>query len=100
MKIKLYDLSLEFDAPITVYDAARSAEKIDRSVIAAKVDGNVVALNNHLENDAEVELLTFKDADGKHVFNHTASHILAQAVKRLYPETKLTIGPAIENGFY
>ena len=100
MKIKLYDLDLSFDAPITVYDAARSAEKIDRSVIAAKVNGNVVALNYLLENDASVELLTFKDADGKHVFNHTASHILAQAVKRLYPETKLTIGPAIENGFY
>ena len=100
MKIKLSDLCLEFDAPITVYDAARSAEKIDRSIIAAKVNGNVVALNHLIENDAEVELLSFKDADGKHVFNHTASHILAQAVKRLYPETKLTIGPAIENGFY
>ncbi len=100
MKIKLLDLCLEFDAPITVYDAARQAEKIDRSVIAAKADGNVVALNYLIENDAEVELLTFKDTDGKHVFNHTASHILAQAVKRLYPETKLTIGPAIENGFY
>ena len=100
MKIKLYDLELGFDAPITVYDAARSAEKIDRSVIAAKVNGEVVALNHLIENDAEVELLTFKDADGKHVFSHTASHILAQAVKRLYPETKLTIGPAIENGFY
>ena len=100
MKIKLYDLELSFDAPITVYDAARSAEKIDRSIIAAKVNGEVVALNHLIENDAEVELLAFKDADGKHVFNHTASHILAQAVKRLYPETKLTIGPAIENGFY
>ena len=100
MKIKLYDLDLSFDAPITVYDAARSAEKIDRSIIAAKVNGEVVALNHLIENDAEVELLSFADADGKHVFNHTASHILAQAVKRLYPETKLTIGPAIENGFY
>ncbi len=100
MKIKLFDLELSFDEPITVYDAARSAEKIDRSVIAAKVNGNVVALNYLIENDSEVELLTFAHADGKHVFNHTASHILAQAVKRLYPETKLTIGPAIENGFY
>ena len=50
MKIKLFDLCLEFDAPITVYDAARSAEKIDRSVIAAKVDGKVVALNHLIEN--------------------------------------------------
>ena len=47
-----------------------------------------------------LELLTFAQADGKHVFWHTASHILAQAVKRLYPETKLAIGPAIDNGFY
>ena len=53
-----------------------------------------------LEGDAEVELLTFADAEGKHVFRHTASHILAQAVKRLYPQVKLTIGPAIEDGFY
>ncbi len=100
MKINFSDLSLSFDAPVTVYDAARAAERIDRSVIAARVDGEVVALNYLIEKDASVELLTFKDADGKHVFNHTASHILAQAVKRLYPETKLTIGPAIENGFY
>jgi len=53
-----------------------------------------------LDGDADVTLLTFEDEDGRHVFRHTASHILAQAVKRLYPETKLTIGPAIENGFY
>ena len=51
MKIKLFDLELSFDEPITVYDAARSAEKIDRSVIAAKVNGNVVALNHLLDND-------------------------------------------------
>ena len=100
IKVNFVDKSLDFDAPITVYEAAKAAEMIDRSVIAAKVDGKVVALSYTLENDAAVELLTFKDEDGKHVFNHTASHILAQAVKRLYPETKLTIGPAIESGFY
>ena len=84
----------------TVYDVAAEAGLISRAVIAAKVNGEVCALTKLLDSDAEVELLTFEDADGKHVFRHTASHILAQAVKRLYPATKLTIGPAIENGFY
>lgn len=100
MKISFNDKVMDFEAPITVYEAAKAAEKIDRSVIAARVDGKVVALSYELKDDANVKLLTFADDEGRHVFNHTAAHILAQAVKRLYPETKLTIGPAIENGFY
>ena len=100
MKINFGAKICEYQAPITVYDAAKEAELVDRSIIAAKVNGEVVALTTLLEDDANVELLSFASADGKHVFRHTASHILAQAVKRLYPETKLTIGPAIENGFY
>ena len=100
MKINFGAKICDYDAPITVYDAAREAELIDRSIIAAKVNGEVVALTKLIEVDANVELLSFAQEDGKHVFRHTASHILAQAVKRLYPETKLTIGPAVENGFY
>ena len=100
MNIKIADKVIVLDEAKTVYDAAAEAGLISRAVIAAKVNGEVVALTKLLEGDAEVELLTFEDADGKHVFRHTASHILAQAVKRLYPATKLTIGPAIENGFY
>ena len=100
MKINFGAKICDYDAPITVYDAAREAELIDRSIIAAKVNGEVVALTKLIEADANVELLSFAHQDGKHVFRHTASHILAQAVKRLYPETKLTIGPAVENGFY
>ncbi len=100
MKINFGAKICEYDAPITVYDAAREAELIDRSIIAAKVNGEVVALTKLIEDDANVELLSFAQDDGKHVFRHTASHILAQAVKRLYPETKLTIGPAVDNGFY
>ena len=100
MKINFGAKICDYDAPITVYDAAREAELIDRSIIAAKVNGEVVALTKLIEADANVELLSFAQEDGKHVFRHTASHILAQAVKRLYPETKLTIGPAVENGFY
>ena len=100
MRINFGSTQMEFDAPLTVYDAAVAAGLISRAVLAAHVNGKLCALTQMLDGDADVELLTFADEDGKHVFRHTASHILAQAVKRLYPETKLTIGPAIENGFY
>ena len=101
MKINFDSKIFESDAPITVYDAAREAfGMVERSVLAASVNGETVALTHLIENDADVKLLTFADAEGAHVFRHTAAHILAQAVKRLFPETKLTIGPAIENGFY
>ncbi len=91
---------LEFDAPITAYEAAKGAGLTDRSSLAVKVDGEVHALSYLIDHDCDAKILTFEDADGKHVFWHTASHILAQAVKRLYPSAKLTIGPAIETGFY
>ena len=101
MKINFDSKIFESDAPVTVYDAAREAlGMVERSVLAASVNGEVVALTHVLDSDADVKLLTFADAEGAHVFRHTAAHILAQAVKRLYPQTKLTIGPAIENGFY
>ena len=100
MKINFGEQAIEISAPMSVYDAAAEAGLISRAVIAAKVNGKVCALTALIEGDANVELLTFADEDGRHVFRHTASHILAQAVKRLYPEAKLTIGPAIDNGFY
>ncbi len=100
MQIHFQEKSMEFDAPLSVFDAAAAAELISRQVIAARVNGKVCALTQLLDADANVELLTFEDEDGKHVFRHTAAHILAQAVKRLYPATKLTIGPAIDQGFY
>ena len=71
-----------------------------KSVCAAKVDGNVVDLRTPINSDCKVELLTFDDVNGKKAFWHTASHILAQAVKRLYPSAKCAIGPAVDNGFY
>ena len=86
--------------PATVYEAAKAAELASRDVLAAKIGDEVVALTYPLTGDTAVTLLTFADKEGERVFNHTASHILAQAVKRLYPEVKLTIGPAIEHGFY
>ena len=91
---------LEFDSPITVYEAAKSGNLVDRSTLAVKIGDDVHALDYVVSGDCDAKLLTFDDPEGKHVFWHTASHILAQAVKRLYPEAKLTIGPAIENGFY
>ena len=91
---------LEFDSPITVYEAAKSGNLVARSTLAVKIGDDVHALDYVVSGGCDAKLLTFDDPEGKHVFWHTASHILGQAVKRLYPEAKLTIGPAIENGFY
>ena len=92
---------LETAVGTTIYDNAKELGLISREVIGAQVDGKTVALSYALqEGDSEIKLLTFADAEGKHLFRHTASHILAQAVKRLYPAAKLTIGPAIDNGYY
>ncbi|MBP5303642.1 MAG: threonine--tRNA ligase [Clostridia bacterium] len=71
-----------------------------RAACAARVNGKVVDLRTTLTEDASLEILTFDDPDGKWAYRHTASHILAQAVLRLFPQTKLAIGPAIDNGFY
>ena len=100
MKINFSDVTLEKSEPLSIYEAANEAGLVSRATLAAKCGGKLCALTEILSADADVTLLTFADEEGKQVFRHTASHILAQAVKRLYPETKLTIGPAIENGFY
>ena len=100
MKILFNGQTVDAADGVSVYDAAAEAGVINRSVIAAEVTGEIYALTKIPAEGSEVKLLTFEDEGGKHVFRHTASHILAQAVKRLYPAAKLTIGPAIENGFY
>ncbi len=71
-----------------------------RAALAVKLDGEVCDLDTVIDKDCAVEFLTFDSDEGKKVYRHTTSHILAQAVKRLYPKTKLAIGPAIDNGFY
>ncbi len=71
-----------------------------RAACAARVDGQVVDLRTELTKDCTLEILTFDDEDGRKAYRHTASHILAQAVLRLFPDAKLAIGPAIDNGFY
>ena len=100
MKIRFGDKVLEKDAPLTVFEAASELELASRATIVAVVNGKTVDMTYTLTEDADVRLCTFEDEEGKKVFRHTASHVLAQAVKRLYPETKLTIGPAIDGGFY
>ena len=100
MKVVFKEKTIELAEPKSVYDAAAEAELISRAVLGAEVNGELCALTKVIDADAEVKLLTFEDEGGRHIFRHTASHILAQAVKRLFPEAKLTIGPAIENGFY
>ena len=98
--VKFPGKEVQFDSAVTAYDSARAAELISRDVLACRINGVVSDLTTPIDSDAEVELLTFDDKDGAHVLRHTASHVLAAAVKRLYPEVKLTIGPAIDNGFY
>ena len=94
------DKELSFDAPVSVYEALKAAELSGKELLAATVNGEVAELTHIIDADAAVAPLTFADDEGKKIFRHTASHILAQAVKRLYPEVKLTIGPAIDTGFY
>ena len=86
---------------MAVIDIAKEiSEGLARVATSAKVNGELVDLRTVVDSDAELEILTFDSEDGKGAFNHTASHIMAQAVKRLYPDTKLAIGPSIANGFY
>ncbi len=90
----------EFSSPVSVYEAASALGIISRELITARVNGELCELSTLISNDAEVELLSFRDNDGKHVFRHTAAHIMAQAVKRLFPSVKQTIGPATDSGFF
>ncbi len=91
----------QYEDNITPAEIAKSIGMgLYKSVCAAKIDGEVFDLRTPITKDCKVELLTFDDVNGKKAFWHTASHILAQAVKRLYPNAKCAIGPAVDNGFY
>ncbi|MDR0880095.1 MAG: threonine--tRNA ligase [Clostridioides sp.] len=102
VQVSLKDGSVkEFEAGISVLDVAKSiSEGLARSIVAASVNGETVGLDYKINEDADLNLFKFEDAEGRDVFSHTSAHILAQALKRLYPEVKLAIGPSIENGFY
>ncbi len=102
MKITLKDGSqLEYSESKPLYEIAGDiSEGLMRASLAAEVDGTVCEMGTVVDTDCSVNFLTFDDQKGKDTLRHTASHVLAQAVKRLYPAAKLAIGPAIENGFY
>ncbi len=102
MKITLKDGSVkEYSSSMTAADITKDISMgLYRNACSCRINGAVKDLRTVVDGDCDFEVLTFDDEDGKKTFNHTASHIMAQAVKRLYPDVKLTIGPAIENGFY
>lgn len=102
MKITLKDgSSKEYAESMRVIDiAADISEGLARMATAGEVNGEVVDLRTVVEEDCELSILTFQDEKGKGAFRHTASHIMAQAIKRLYPDAKLAIGPSVADGFY
>ncbi len=91
----------EYDHPVTIMDIARDiGPGLARATIAGKVDGRLVDASTVIDHDAEVSIVTDKDPEGLEVIRHSTAHLLAQAVKELYPDTQVTIGPVIEDGFY
>lgn len=102
MKITLKDGSVkEYDKEMSVYEIAQDiSDGLARMACAGELNGKVVDLRTVIDSDCQLSILTFEDEGGKAAYRHTASHILAEAVKRLYPEAKCAIGPSIDTGFY
>ena len=93
--------TLKFTEPKTAADIAASiSEGLLRNAVCAKIDGVLKDLSYVVDKDCELQIITMKDKEGLQVYRHTAAHVLAQAVKNIYPTSKLAIGPTIENGFY
>lgn len=102
IKITLKDgsvIEVAKGTPVTEI-VAKISEGLARVALIAKFNGELIDLSRKLEEDGSLEILTFKDDEGKNAYRHTAAHILAQAVKNIYPNAKLAIGPSISNGFY
>jgi len=102
MKVTLKDGSVkEYAQPMSVIDIANDiSEGLGRAACAGELNGEVVDLRTVVDTDCELNILTFDSEGGAGAFRHTASHIMAQAIKRLYPDVKLAIGPSIADGFY
>ncbi len=102
MKITLKDGSFkEYESAMAVIDIAKDiSEGLARVACVAEVDGKIVDLRTTVDKDCTLNILTFDSEEGKKAYRHTCAHVMAEAVKHLYPEAKLTIGPAIDNGFY
>ena len=102
MKVTLKDGSVkEYDSKKSIIDIAKDiSEGLARSVVAGEVNGVMHDLRDEIDSDCELNLITLKDEKGLSVIRHTTSHVLAQAVKRVFPQSKLAIGPSIAEGFY
>ena len=100
--IKLPDGSIRsFEQPVTIAEVAASiGAGLARAALAGKVDGKLVDTSYLIEQDVDLAIVTDRDADGVEVIRHSTAHLLAYAVKELFPEAQVTIGPVIENGFY
>lgn len=91
----------KFDYPVTVREVAESiGPGLARAALAGKLNGKLVDLTEQINTDSDLVLITDKDPDGLEIVRHSCAHLLAHAVKELFPETQVTIGPVIENGFY
>ena len=101
MKITLNGQTFEFERGTNVLDMLGALDgDLKKRALAASVEGKTVSLVTAIDHDCDIQVLTFDSDEGRRVLRHTASHVLAQAVKRLFPEAKLAIGPAIDDGFY
>ncbi|MFA6866577.1 MAG: threonine--tRNA ligase [Clostridia bacterium] len=101
MKIKLRDEVIEFEKGVSIMDIAKHiSEGLARNCLCAKLNDKVVDMATIVNKDSEIEFFTFDNVEGKKAYRHSTAHILAQAVKHLFPDCKVAIGPAIENGFY
>ena len=102
MKVTLKDGSVkEYEGSKSVYEIASDiSQGLARVACAGMIDGEVVDLRTVIEQDCELSILTPTDEEGLRTIRHTASHVLAEAVKRVFPDAKLAIGPALDTGFY
>src|SRR6266705_491155 len=101
-KVRLPDGAVKsFDGPVTVAEVAQAiGPGLARAALAGRVDGRLVDTSHRIDRDAEVSIVTERDREGVEILRHSAAHLLAYAVKELFPEAQVTIGPVIENGFY
>ncbi len=102
MQLTLKDGSkMSFDGAMSALDVTKQiSEGLARAAIVCRIDGKLASMDTIIDKDCNFEVLTFNDEDGKKVYRHTCAHILAQAVKNIYPTVQLAIGPAVDNGFY
>src|SRR3546814_9698724 len=91
----------EFDKPVSVMDVAQSiGPGLAKATVAGKVDGHLVDASDIIDHDAALQIITPKDEEGVEIIRHSASHLVGHAVKQLYPDAKMVIGPVIDEGFY